>query len=182
MEEVDLTRVVAATVRLLPKDRIRRVRVDFGIFIEQRGEISASDASHTNLTVELHAPAVRGDPEALRQVLHNLVLNALDATEEQQPPGTVWIELEHRSHGLPDADAVAITVRDNGPGLSSLTMSNLFVPFHTTKSGGTGLGLPISQRIVENHRGMIEVSNNPDVGASFTVLLPIDLGITSTSQ
>jgi two-component system sensor histidine kinase HydH len=182
MEQLDLTEVVAATVRLLPKDRIGRVRVDFGIFVEQRGEISASDTSNTNFTVELHAPSVRGDPEALRQVLHNLVLNALDATEEQQPPGTVWIELEHRSHGLPDADAVAITVRDNGPGLSSLTMSNLFVPFHTTKSGGTGLGLPISQRIVENHRGMIEVSNNPDVGASFTVLLPVDLGITSTSQ
>ena len=134
------------------------------------------------MTLELHAPSLRGDPDALRQVLHNLVLNALDATEEQKPPGTVWIELEHRVRGLPDADAVAITVRDNGPGLSTLTMANLFVPFHTTKSGGTGLGLPISQRIVENHRGMIEVSNNPDVGASFTVLLPIDLGITSTSQ
>jgi two-component system sensor histidine kinase HydH len=182
MEQLDLTEVVAATVRLLPKDRIGRVRVDFGVFVEQRGEISASEASGTHLTLELHAPSVRGDPDALRQVLHNLVLNALDATEQQQPPGTVWIELEHRVHGLPDADAVAITVRDNGPGLSSLTMSNLFVPFHTTKSGGTGLGLPISQRIVENHRGMIAVSNNPDVGASFTVLLPIDLGITSTSQ
>jgi two-component system, NtrC family, sensor histidine kinase HydH len=182
MEQLDLTEVVAATVRLLPKNRIGRVRVDFGNFVEQRGEIPASEASSTNLTLELHAPAVRGDPEAMRQVLHNLVLNALDATEEQQPPGTVWIELEHRMRGLPDTDAVAITVRDDGPGLSTVTMSNLFVPFHTTKSGGTGLGLPISQRIVENHRGMIEVSNNPDVGASFTVLLPVDLGITSTSQ
>ena len=70
----------------------------------------------------------------------------------------------------------------NGPGLSTATMANLFVPFHTTKSGGTGLGLPISQRIVENHNGRIEVSNNPDGGASFTVLLPVDLAITSTSQ
>jgi two-component system C4-dicarboxylate transport sensor histidine kinase DctB len=51
-------------------------------------------------------------------------------------------------------------------------MTNLFVPFHTTKSGGTGLGLPISQRIVENHRGVIEVGNMPDGGARFTVLLP----------
>jgi C4-dicarboxylate-specific signal transduction histidine kinase len=115
-------------------------------------------------------------------VLHNLVLNALDATGEMNPPGKVWIELEHRMRGLPDTDAVAITVRDNGPGISAATMANLFVPFHTTKSGGTGLGLPISQRIVENHNGMIEVSNNPDGGASFTVLLPVDLAITSTSQ
>ena len=183
MEQLDLTEVVTATVRLLPANRIDRVRLNFGGFIEQQhGEIPAAEGSSTKMTLELHAPVVRGDPEALRQVLHNLVLNALDATEEQQPPGTVWIELEHRMRGLPDADAVAITVRDNGPGLSTLMMSNLFVPFHTTKSGGTGLGLPISQRIVENHRGMIEVSNNPDAGASFTVLLPVDLGITSTSQ
>lgn len=183
MEELDLIEVVLATVRLLPATRLERVRLDFGNFAEQKpGEIPASEGSSAKLTLELHAPCVRGDPEAMRQVLHNLVLNALDATEELQPPGTVWIELEHRVRGLPDADAVAITVRDNGPGLSTATMSNLFVPFHTTKSGGTGLGLPISQRIVENHRGMIEVSNNPDGGASFTVLLPVDLGITSTSQ
>ncbi len=186
MEELDLIEVVTATVRLLPAHRLDRVRLNFGTFVEQQGEIPASEGSSTKLRLELHAPVVRGDPEALRQVLHNLVLNALDATDELQREGssggTVWIELEHRMRGLPDADAVAITVRDNGPGLSTVTMSNLFVPFHTTKSGGTGLGLPISQRIVENHRGMIEVSNNPDGGASFTVLLPVDLGITSTSQ
>ncbi|PRP90071.1 Sensor protein ZraS [Enhygromyxa salina] len=182
IEQVDLTEVVRATLRLLPRARVGRVKVDFGIFVEQVGELSAAEASSVSLTLEAHAPAVRGDPEALRQVLHNLVLNALDATEEQSPPGTVWIEFEHRMRGLPDTDAVAISVRDDGPGLSTATMSNLFVPFHTTKSGGTGLGLPISQRIVENHHGMIEVSNNPDGGVTFTVLLPVDLGITSTSQ
>jgi two-component system, NtrC family, sensor histidine kinase HydH len=182
MQALDLTEIVRATLRLLPSDRIGRVWVDFRTFVEHPRELAAAEASSANLTLEAHAPAVRGDPEALRQVLHNLVLNALDATEEQRPPGKVWIELEHRVRGLSDTDAVAITVRDDGPGLSTATMSNLFVPFHTTKSGGTGLGLPISQRIVENHHGMIEVSNNPDAGASFTVLLPVDLGITSTSQ
>ncbi|MCA9682607.1 MAG: GAF domain-containing protein [Myxococcales bacterium] len=183
---VDLIEVVKATLRLLPQERLGRVSVDFGVFVPSRGELEAGEAlaqaSSAALSLEVHAPAVRGDPEALRQVLHNLVLNALDATGEQQPPGHVWIELEHRVRGLPDCDAVALMVRDDGPGLSPGTMSNLFVPFHTTKSGGTGLGLPISQRIVENHNGIIEVSNNPDGGASFTVLLPVDLGITSTSQ
>ena len=182
MQRVDLPEVVRATIRLIPQERVERIRVDFGVFVDTPGELPAADASSLSLTLEPHAPPVRGDPQALRQVLHNLVLNALDATEEQEPPGTVWIELEHRARGLPDTDAVAITVRDDGPGLSSQTMPNLFVPFHTTKSGGTGLGLPISQRIVENHNGMIAASNNPDAGASFTVLLPVDLGITSTSQ
>ena len=182
MQRIDLSAIVRGTIRLLPKDRVNRVHVDFGIFVDHQGELSAAEASSVNLTLEPHAPPLRGDPEALRQVLHNLVLNALDATGEMNPPGKVWIELEHRVRGLPDTDAVAITVRDNGPGLSAATIANLFVPFHTTKSGGTGLGLPISQRIVENHNGMIEVSNNPDAGASFTVLLPVDLAITGTSQ
>ncbi|HVI03317.1 MAG TPA: ATP-binding protein [Enhygromyxa sp.] len=182
MQRVDVAAIVRATIRLLPKDRVNRVQVDFGVFVDHQGELSAAEASSVNLTLEPHSPPLRGDPEALRQVLHNLVLNALDATGEMNPPGKVWIELEHRVRGLPDTDAVAITVRDNGPGLSAATIANLFVPFHTTKSGGTGLGLPISQRIVENHNGVIEVSNNPDAGATFTVLLPVDLAITSTSQ
>ncbi|NJK32896.1 MAG: hypothetical protein HC927_11090, partial [Deltaproteobacteria bacterium] len=192
MQVVNLSEVVKATLRLIPAARLERIRVDLGVFVERRGEYGAKELfadalgglseSSTNLRLEPHAPAVRGDPEALRQVLHNLVLNALDATEEQSTAGRVWIELEHRVRGLPDADAVALIVRDNGPGLSTVTLANLFVPFHTTKTGGTGLGLPISQRIVENHGGVIEVSNNPDGGASFSVLLPVDHGITSTSQ
>jgi len=185
LQAVDLTEVVKATLRLLPAARLERIRVDLGIFAERGGELAASEAnlSSSGLRLEAHAPALRGDPEALRQVLHNLVLNALDATEEPGvEPGHVWIELEHRVRGLPDTDAIALTVRDDGPGLSSKTIANLFVPFHTTKTGGTGLGLPISQRIVENHGGMIAVSNNAERGASFTVLLPVFQGITSTSQ
>jgi signal transduction histidine kinase len=65
-------------------------------------------------------------------------------------------------------------VRDSGPGFTPQALANLFVPFHTTKSGGTGLGLPISQRIVENHRGLIEASAPEGGGAQFTVVLPIE--------
>jgi two-component system sensor histidine kinase HydH len=184
MQAVDLTEVVKATLRLIPAARLERIRVDLGVFAERRGELPALEAhaSNSELRLEAHAPALRGDPEALRQVLHNLVLNALDATEEGTESGHVWIELEHRTRGLPDTDAIALTVRDDGPGLSPKTIANLFVPFHTTKTGGTGLGLPISQRIVENHGGMIAPSNNADRGASFTVLLPVFQGLTSTSQ
>nr|WP_255216242.1 GAF domain-containing sensor histidine kinase [Pseudenhygromyxa sp. WMMC2535] len=183
---VDLTEVIKTTLRLLTPEQLERVQVDLGVFVPERGERAGGEvlanASSVGLSLEPHSPAVRGDPEALRQVLLNLVRNALEAISDETPPGRIWIELEHRVRGLPDCDAVALSVRDNGPGLSPATRDNLFVPFHTTKSGGTGLGLPISQRIVENHNGMIEVSNNPDGGANFTVLLPVDLGITSTSQ
>ena len=86
----------------------------------------------------------------------------------------VWITLGLRRHGLASGDAVTLSVRDSGPGFTPQALANLFVPFHTTKSGGTGLGLPISQRIVENHRGLIEASAPEGGGAQFTVVLPIE--------
>ncbi len=148
---IDPKLVVASTLRLLPE----------------------SVREHVHVRARDPLPKIHGDADALRQVLHNLVLNALDATSGMVDPApSVEIVLSVRHRGLLRGDAVAIDVRDNGPGLSARTMTNLFVPFHTTKSGGTGLGLPISQRIVENHQGVIEVANNPEVGARFTVLLP----------
>ncbi len=158
-KQVNLGDVVQATIRLVEPERLERVHV----------------------SVPDDLPQSRGDADMLRQVLHNLVLNALDAVGHVDG-GKVWIEGIVRRRGLPSGDAVAIRVRDNGPGLSAQTMTNLFVPFHTTKSGGTGLGLPISQRIVENHRGVIEVGNNMDGGAAFTVMLPIDESENSSER
>ena len=64
--------------------------------------------------------------------------------------------------------------RDTGVGIPPGDQRNLFIPFFTTKEKGTGLGLPISQRIIENHGGTIEVRSQPGEGATFTVLLPIE--------
>ena len=152
MAPVHLSEVVAATVRLLDENSRRRVVV---------------------VPPPPLLPPARGDAEALRQVLLNLVRNGVDAVTAIEPPGVVRVSLGVRPGGLPSGDAVTVTVRDNGTGFSSATLTNLFVPFHTTKSGGTGLGLPISQRIVENHRGLIEVSTPEEGGAQFTVVLPV---------
>lgn len=153
----ELTRVatsdiITATLRLLSEDQRAKITVE-------------PDPAQRAI------PDVRGDGDALRQVLLNLLLNALDAIGEAED-GRIWISRSVRRRGLLRGDAVAVNVCDNGPGLSTQTMTNLFVPFHTTKSGGTGLGLPISQRIVENHRGTIEVGKTTSGGARFTVLLP----------
>lgn len=153
MSPLVLHDVVVATMRVLDEDSRQRVTV---------------------VPHDPSLPRVRGDGEALRQVLLNLLRNALDAVAGQQPPGRIWVSLGLRRHGLPGGDAVTLTVRDNGPGFAPQTLGNLFVPFHTTKSGGTGLGLPISQRIVENHRGLIEASSPEGGGAQFTVVLPTE--------
>jgi two-component system, NtrC family, sensor histidine kinase HydH len=152
LASIDLREVVTSTLRLVPEAARARVQVQ-----EAPADL----------------PQVRGDPDALRQVLLNLVLNAHDAIGDADG-GAITISLSVRRRGLLRSDAVALDVCDNGPGLSAQTMTNLFVPFHTTKSGGTGLGLPISQRIVQNHHGAIEVGRSGDDGARFTVLLPVD--------
>lgn len=149
--KVQMGDVVKATLRLLTD--------------EQREQVTFEEPEDF--------PPVRGDGDALRQVLHNLMLNAFDAIGHKGKDGRIGVEIEFRRRGLLRADAVAVTVWDNGHGLSHQTITNLFVPFHTTKTGGTGLGLPISQRIVENHRGVIEVGNRANGGARFTVLLPV---------
>src|SRR6185295_13494528 len=67
-----------------------------------------------------------------------------------------------------------VRFRDTGVGIPPGDLRNLFIPFFTTKDKGTGLGLPISQRIIENHGGTIEVRSQPGAGATFTVLLPVE--------
>jgi two-component system, NtrC family, sensor histidine kinase HydH len=67
----------------------------------------------------------------------------------------------------------AIEFGDTGPGISAKTMHNIFNPYYTTKPRGTGLGLPITNRIVKAHRGRIELSNRQSGGAVFTIKLPL---------
>jgi two-component system, NtrC family, sensor histidine kinase HydH len=118
-------------------------------------------------------PPVRIDPERLRQVLINLVQNALQAIEAG---GTVRIETASREG--PDLDGqvrawVEIHVVDTGPGIPQQVLSNLFEPFVTTRQKGTGLGLAISQRLVRAVGGSILVRTREQQGSTFTIRLPV---------
>lgn len=116
---------------------------------------------------------VRGDAEQLRQVFLNLGLNALQAMAEKSgSPMTLQIATGLRTDPRTGNQNLEIRFSDSGPGIEPQTMKNLFIPFFTTKERGTGLGLPISQRIVENHGGSIEARNRPGGGATFIVVLP----------
>jgi two-component system sensor histidine kinase HydH len=129
-------------------------------------------------------PATRGDAEQLRQVFLNLALNAVQAMAEQpHSPGspvsggrlTLSTGLRHGGRLGGPTQHLEIRIQDTGPGIDPSTMKSLFIPFFTTKQRGTGLGLPISQRIVENHGGFIEVRSRPSGGATFLVVLPVVL-------
>jgi signal transduction histidine kinase len=116
---------------------------------------------------------VSGDAEKLRRVFINLIGNAIESLVEgavEKP--CVEVALGENLAGT----EVWARVRDNGLGIDSETARKIFDPFFTSKSGGTGLGLPITKKIVEAHDGTIEVDSLPGEGASFILTFPRIMG------
>ncbi|MDP6931652.1 MAG: ATP-binding protein [Myxococcota bacterium] len=119
------------------------------------------------------APMVSVDRHKIRQVLLNLVHNALHAIGDI---GTITITIRSAKTTRPmrrGAPCLEISVTDTGSGITTEDMEKLFIPFFTTKSYGTGLGLAISRRLVEAHGGEIHVRSRPRLGSTFSILLPI---------
>jgi signal transduction histidine kinase len=115
-------------------------------------------------------PEVEHDSDQIHQVLLNLLLNAVQAVTGA---GNVNVEI-----GSQDAYAI-VAVSDTGRGISPQHFSNIFRPFYSTKGNGTGLGLSLARRIVEEHHGRIDVHSVVGKGSKFTVLLPFH---TPTAQ
>jgi signal transduction histidine kinase len=116
------------------------------------------------------------DGVKISQVVMNLIRNAIQAISE----GTVRVSTGRgRMQGqlIRGKPALVIRIEDNGPGILKEDLDKLFIPFYTTKSGGTGLGLPICQRIIRAHEGEIEVRSVIGKGATFTVRLPLPKGM-----
>nr|WP_208918117.1 ATP-binding protein [Paenibacillus uliginis] len=109
------------------------------------------------------------DVKQIKQVLLNLIKNALDAIDEKlDDPGVGMIEIGMKHHDK----HVSILVSDNGGGMDQNTLNHLFNPFFTTKEGGTGLGLSVSYRIIKNHGGSIAVESHVGTGTEFEIMLP----------
>ena len=113
-------------------------------------------------------PHIHADPEQLKEVFVNLMINACEAMGKC---GTICIEetIATDRHGKQSA---IIRISDTGPGIAPEIQDKLTQPFFTTKDDGTGLGLNIAERIVTEHRGIISVESKPGQGAAFTVALP----------
>ena len=114
-------------------------------------------------------PEIDADPEQLKEVLVNLVVNACEAMERG---GAIVIQEKEVLNPAGGRMAV-IRVSDNGPGIADSIRDKVLQPFFTTKEEGTGLGLSIAVRIVEEHGGLINIEANPDEGATFIISLPI---------
>jgi signal transduction histidine kinase len=114
-------------------------------------------------------PKLKIDPQQIKQAAINILKNAMEAMENG---GTLTI----RTSPPDEKGEVTIEFGDTGPGISPKAMSNIFNPYYTTKPRGTGLGLPITNRIVKAHGGRIELRNKESGGAIFTIKLPCKEG------
>ena len=121
---------------------------------------------HAELAEDL--PTLHADATRLRQVLHNLIKNALEAMGE----GGGILNITTANVESSQGHYVELTISDSGKGIQSEILENLFEPYVTNKKQGSGLGLAIVKKIVEDHGGMVIANNLPEGGARFTVRLP----------
>jgi two-component system nitrogen regulation sensor histidine kinase NtrY len=123
-------------------------------------------------TIEGPRVTIDADPDQLEQVLINLIRNAVDASLDSSLKQAGAVEVGWRAN----ARSVEIFIRDEGPGL--LNSDNLFVPFFTTKHGGSGIGLTLSRQIAEAHGGVLQLSNRSDrTGCEAVVALPVSYDV-----
>jgi len=147
----------------LPSPRIERVDLN-ALTREVLHLYEGGIPIHVDLAEAL--PPVAGDPALLRQVLVNLMKNAQEALHDREAPRI-------RVDTCLEGERIALGVEDNGPGFPEELKSRMFEPYATTKPRGTGLGLPVVKKIVEEHHGEIEVRNLEGGGARICVRLPI---------
>lgn len=112
-------------------------------------------------------PDVLADENQLRAALLNVVRNSMEAIRDAKVTGTLTVTTKA------NGKSVELTVADDGPGIPSKDLARIFDPFYSTKSDGTGLGLPLTQQIIEEHGGSIACASEPGRGTTFTIRLPI---------
>ncbi len=151
--------------------RLALAPLDLNGLLRDICELYEGDGYVARVTLDLapRVPSIRADAGRLRQLLHNLIKNALEAVRGE-PDGEVRITTESVAddHG----HRVELRVADNGPGIRPDFLERIFEPYVTDKPRGTGLGLAVAQKIVEEHGGIIECHNQTTGGAVFVIRIP----------
>ena len=149
---------------------------DLNITVEHAVMLGRQQALAKGVEIALHKhptlPEVEHDSDQIHQVLLNLLLNALQAIDQK---GKVVVTVSF--HG---GNAV-VEVADNGRGIAPENLPNIFRPFYTTKGDGTGLGLSLARRIIEDHQGRIDVTSTVAKGTTFAMVLPLQRAAAPTS-
>ncbi len=138
-------------------------------------DVLALYQSNTNNSIQLLESgdliSVKTDSNRFRQVLHNLIKNSIEASEDAQL--AINIELSYSQIQQHNADWLELKIRDHGPGIPDNMLNSLFEPYATNKPKGTGLGLAIVKKIIEEHQGIVWAENLSPDGACIIIRLPL---------
>jgi two-component system, NtrC family, sensor kinase len=177
-----ITHIVRELLDLAHPVELRREATDLSTLISSSVEVIETEASRANVIIETRiadSVTIQADRDSLHQVLMNLYLNAIQAMPEG---GRLGVECPNCVVVKEGCSFVTLRVSDTGTGIAPEHLEHVFEPFYTTKQvgQGTGLGLAVSSRIIEEHGGWIEAANNPRGGAQFTIYLPLLRGLTAS--
>lgn len=167
-------RIVQSLLDFARQTKPMRKLQDINSIIRESIYLTKKQAEFSEIVIDADLaedlPGIYVDKEQIQQLLINLTLNAVEATE---PGGSITISTEHS----PSVEEILIYVEDTGKGIAKKDMEKIFDPFFTTREFGTGLGLSISHSIVEQHGGKIKADSKPGQGTRFTVTLPVGGGV-----
>lgn len=169
-DAIDQISEVIQNLRDTYRENDEQRAVDLNQMVQQLTEMVSFNARQKRidlcLDLDSSLPLARCVPHEIRQVLLNLLLNAIDAVDER---GDICVRTTHD----PTNSEICIIVEDNGEGIPDDVMASIFEPFFTTKREGSGLGLAISREIIEQHRGHITAASVRGSGTKFMVWLPV---------
>ncbi|MGB8534108.1 MAG: ATP-binding protein [Pseudolabrys sp.] len=165
--------IVEGVGALFRRANSERQSIDVNDLVIEALQVIAKELADCSITVDTQLtselPRIMGDKGQLQEVIVNLVQNSIDAMRTVSAKLRM-LHVRTEPHGR---DAIAISVEDTGPGIEQKTLSSVFDAFVTTKTKGMGLGLAISQAIVERHDGRITAMSGVKGGARFEIILPI---------
>ncbi|MEK3854728.1 sensor histidine kinase [Cytobacillus sp. FSL H8-0458] len=152
----------------------KKTEIDLNKLIQEMKILFENQANIKNIKLSVSlCPGnhiIYGDSNKIKQVLINIIKNALEACEEAHTgEGKVCLSAKSNSN------QTQIIIEDNGPGMTEETLNKLFLPFYTTKEKGTGIGLSICRKIIEEHNGRITAHSRLSQGSVFTIELPVAL-------
>jgi PAS domain S-box-containing protein len=158
---------------------MRVARLDLNQLIREVAYLYRTQDMQSVVTLRLDQALgeIEADPVRVRQLLHNLIRNALEAQEGQEDAAVI-VETAGLVAGA--REVAQVCVSDNGPGIGADALPQIFEPYVTTKKKGTGLGLAIVKRLVEEHGGSIRAENLPAGGARITLHLPLRAQVRET--